>query len=192
MSGLLWPDVETTGLDPATGHVLEYALAITDNELRVIDTFEVVVGHRNVRNYAMSDVVRRMHENNGLFDACERSPFTLEEAEAIGLVWMAKHGIKPDPNGRDDVGPYMAGSSPQFDRGFMMRHLPQLQRCFHYRNIDMTTLRYFFGSEKNSSIHRALPDVLQNVEDLRRHVARARAVGLRPMPALLPTLGAVA
>lgn len=175
---LLWTDCETTGLDPK-GRILEYAMALTDEDLRVVSTFHVVIGASDVRSLPMAKFARETHERNGLLDEVERSHVSLEEAEQLGLVWAKRHGIVVYD--RDDIGPYMAGSSPQFDRGWYSVHMPTLVRIWHYRNVDMTTLRYFFGSTKGDTVHRALPDVLAGVEDLRRHVSRAQACGLLPL-----------
>ena len=183
---LLWTDAETTGLDPHSDTLLEYAMALTDGDFRVVDTFRVVVGVPGVRTIAMAPNVRQMHEENGLLDEVEQSRVGLRDAERMGLDWAEAHGLRPD-HLRDDTGPYMAGSSPQFDRGFYAVHMPLLARVWHYRNVDMTTLRYFFGAQKPVAAHRALRDVLDNVADLRRYVDRARACGLLALPGLAAT-----
>lgn len=183
---LLWTDLESTGLSPRADHLLEYAMALTDGEFRVVGTFRVVIGRRDVRSLPMAENVRAMHEENGLLDEVERSSTSVREAEIQGLAWARAHGCVADPLGRD-TGPYMAGSSPQFDRDFYMIQMPALARLWHYRNVDMTTLRYFFADPKRKVAHRALSDVLDSVEDLRGYVARARACGLLALPGLAAT-----
>jgi oligoribonuclease len=189
---LLFFDLETTCLSPHTGYLLEVGMVLTDADLRVVDSFGVVIGWRGVRSFPMPQNVRDMHERSGLLDAVERSNVCVRQAELLALEWAKGHGIAPDPQdgiapdpqGRDNVGPYMAGASPQFDRGWAQLHLPTLARIWHYRNVDLTTLRYFFGTKKREVPHRALADCLENVEELQRLTARAAACGLTAMPPL--------
>ncbi|KKK49844.1 hypothetical protein LCGC14_3130970, partial [marine sediment metagenome] len=98
-------------------------------------------------------------DNDGLLDTVECSGVTTLRAEQILLEWVERHQA---------AGLYMAGSGVHFDRRWLRRWMPALVRVWHYRNFDMTTLRYFFDEEKKTTKHRALGDLRQNVADLRR------------------------
>lgn len=169
---LLWLDVETDGLEEATGHIFEVGMALTDGELNEVASVEVVVGWRDW-SLPMSDYVRDMHTKNGLLKEVAASRTSLYEAEGRLVEFVHEH---------DALGLYMAGSGVHFDRRWVQYLMPTLARLFHYRNFDLTTLRYFFGDEKTEPPHRALPDLRQNIAELRRYVERARALGLVALP----------
>lgn len=171
---LLWCDIETTGLDPAADRLLEVGLALTDANLRVVAETSLVLSCRNVRDLEMSHVVREMHERSGLFDEVERSSLGLRAAEELLVAWVQEHHAE---------GLYMAGSGVHFDRGWLKHHMPALIQVWNYRNFDLTTLRYFFGAEKETAAHRALPDIRQSMQQLRDFAARARQAGLVAVPA---------
>ena len=159
MGPLLWLDIETTGLSEHEDLLLEVGLVLTDDNLHVVASKSVVVGYNGIRDLMTSEFVIKMHEANGLLDAVDRSPTTALHAEQILLEWVERHKA---------TGLYMAGSGVHFDRCWLTRWMPTLVRVFHYRNFDLTTLRYFFDEEKTTTQHRALDDLEQNVADLRR------------------------
>jgi len=158
MGPLLWLDIETTGLSENEDLLLEVGLILTNENLRITASKNVVIGYNRIREIA-NKFITNMHEANGLFDAVDRSPATSLRAEQILLEWVEKH---------DAAGLYMAGSGVHFDRRWLRRWMPALVRVFHYRNFDMTTLCYFFDEKKVTTNHRALDDLKQNIADLRR------------------------
>lgn len=164
---LLWCDCETLGLDEREHAMLELGLVLTDRRLEVTATFEAVVGIPGVRALPAEPEARAMHERSGLLDAVERSPLTLRQVEERALAWVDAHQAR---------GRYMAGSGVGFDRRWLRHYAPRLERAWHYRNFDLTTLRRYFGEEKRESPHRALPDLLINVDDMRRYAAARAAL----------------
>ena len=171
---LLWCDIETSGLSERTDRLLEVGLVLTDADLSIVEETAVVIGWRNVRDFEMSEFVREMHEKSGLFDAVERSLLCTREAEDRLVRWVGARGAD---------GLYMAGSGVGFDRRWLRHLMPSFAKLFHYRNFDMTTLRYFLGDEKREPVHRSLGDLHQSIEDLRRYVRMAHAAGLIALPA---------
>ncbi len=159
MGPLLWLDIETTGLSENEDLLLEIGLVLTDDHLCISASTSVVVGYNRIRELVTNEFVAKMHEANGLLDAVERSDVTTLHAEQVLLEWIEKHKA---------AGLYMAGSGVHFDRRWLSRWMPALVRVWHYRNFDMTTLRYFFNEEKATTEHRALDDLKQNIADLRR------------------------
>jgi len=170
---LLWVDVETTGLNPHGDRLLEVALLLTDEHLRELAHIRVVIGWRGLDMAELDPFVVKMHETSGLWVEVERSNLCVRQAEDQLVEWIERHGA---------TGLYMAGSGVHFDRRWLRAHMPRVVKRFHYRNFDLTTLRYFFGSEKTAPAHRALTDLEQNVEDLRALAAQARAAGLVAVP----------
>jgi oligoribonuclease len=171
---LLWADIESTGLDPHSCHMLEVALLLTDENLREIAHVNVVLGWRDLRHSPDIDpYVRQMHEVSGLWDEVEASDLCVRQAEVELVKWVEEW---------DAHGLYLAGSGVHFDRRWFRTHMPRLARLFHYRNFDLTTLRYFFGTDKSDPPHRALLDLRQNVADLRELADKARAAGLLTLP----------
>lgn len=172
---LLWLDIETTGLSPHTDLMLEAALVLTDSRLNIVRETDLVIGWADIRSVEMSDFVRDMHERNGLFDAVRESDLCLREVERLLLHWIDMHDCR-------DL--YMAGSGVHFDRNWLKVQMPALACAWHYRNLDLTTLRYFFGDEKKDPPHRALTDLRQNIENLRNYAARAHTAGLITTPTM--------
>lgn len=173
---LLWVDIETLGLSEHNRCMLEVGLVLTDASLEVVAQTDIVIGWRNVRSLPADPAARAMHEVNGLLDEVEASHVSMREAEAHLLAWVERHDAK---------GLYMAGSGIGFDRRWLRVQMPTLAEVWHYRNFDMTTIRYFFGSEKREPAHRALADIHQSIEELRAAVAQARRAGLVAIPAMV-------
>ncbi|KKN41334.1 hypothetical protein LCGC14_0724160, partial [marine sediment metagenome] len=159
MGPLLWLDIETTGLSEHQDLLLEVGMILTDEHLRVTASTSIVIGYNRIRELMTNEFVLDMHKRNGLLDAVERSDVTTLRAEQLLLEWVERHSAD---------GFYMAGSGVHFDRRWLTRWMPALVRVWHYRNFDMTTLRYFFEEEKATSDHRAIGDLKQNIADLRR------------------------
>lgn len=172
---LLWADIETTGLSEHADRMLELGLVLTDANLGVVSTFEMVLGWPRVRELDIHPIVRGMHEENGLFDEVELSSYCLREVEDRALTWVKEH---------DAAGLFMAGSGVGgFDRRWFRHLMPHLAKVWAHRNVDLTTLRYFFGTSKEGDVaHRAVPDILQSVDQLRGFVTRARQCGLIALP----------
>lgn len=177
---LVFLDFEGTGLpiDLKDGTTdwplpLELGVVVTDGDLNVVvqDSWVIRWPRWKVLERMQPEALA-MHEANGLLEEIEQAPLVLEGVEHACLSLLVKHKAE---------GLYMAGSGLTYDRRMLARWFPILSTKFHHRNVDLTTLRYFFGSEKSEPAHRALPDCHQSLGMLREYVARARACGLLPL-----------
>lgn len=154
---LVWVDVETTGLDPRRHCLLELAMVATDASLEVEARVAAVFP---VAPRVMPPEVRAMHEANGLLAECRELRRTMTTIMAIEQIDYL-NDFAEEFSGRP-----IAGSNPSFDRAFLRRYLPNVERHFHYRSFDVNTLAYFFGVEKPrpATAHRAMDDVMSDVE----------------------------
>jgi len=173
---LIWIDMEMTGLDPDTEHVLEIATIITTGELEIIaEGPDIVVHQPDAVLEAMGEWCREHHGQSGLTAQCRASTITLAEAERQTLAFLAGHcqpGQSP-----------LCGNTIGQDRRFMARHMPTLEAFVHYRNVDVSTIKELCrrwypalpGYAKAGS-HRALDDIRESLAELRyyrEHVFRA-------------------
>lgn len=160
---LAWIDLETTGLDPAKESILELALVVTDNDLNVVSEWGEVL-HWNGDRERVDPVVDEMHQKNGLWDDAGKSFATCEDAERRVLKVLERY-VEPRTVP-------LCGSTIGFDRVFLRRYMPKLERHFHYRNLDVSTLgelalRWFpqvwDKRPRGDDRHRALGDVLSSI-----------------------------
>jgi oligoribonuclease len=164
---LIWLDMEMTGLDPDTDHVLEIATLITDGELEILaEGPDLVVHQDDAILDGMGDWCREHHGASGLTAAVRASTVSLAEAEARTLAFLRQHcqpGTVP-----------LCGNTIGQDRRFLVRHMPELERFFHYRSVDVSTIKELVrrwypklpNSPKTES-HRALDDIRESVAELR-------------------------
>lgn len=165
----LWLDLETTGLDPREGKILEWAVVLAaddrDGDLEPVECFtDVVHLPRAVTLSLCDDYVRKMHTDNGLIDACDEGGTTLAEAEDFLCSLLADLGAKSA---------ILAGSSVHFDLGWIRVHMPKLAKMLSHRVLDVSTLKiaertYFEPSfcieADRVPKHRALDDVLASLK----------------------------
>ena len=131
---LIWLDMEMTGLDPERERIIELAMIVTDNDLVTVAESPVWVVHQSAAQLeAMDDWNKATHGRSGLLDRVKSS--TLDEAmvEAQALAFMQDYVPK--------AASPMCGNSIGQDRRFMVRYMPQLEAWFHYRNLDVSTLK---------------------------------------------------
>jgi oligoribonuclease len=165
---LIWIDLEMTGLDPDTDSILEIATLITDSELNLLaEGPELAVAHPLSRLEAMDDWNRNQHGKSGLWQRVLDSTHTLEAAESLTLEFLSRWV----PEGKSP----MCGNSICQDRRFLHRQMPTLERYFHYRNLDVSTVKELArrwapavakGLSK-ASAHTALSDIRESVDELR-------------------------
>jgi oligoribonuclease len=131
---LLWLDMEMTGLSPDTDRIIELAIVVTDADLNTVAEGPVLVVHQpdEVMN-AMDSWNKGTHGKSGLIDRVKASQLSEAEAEAQMLEFVKQH-VPPRTSP-------MCGNSICQDRRFMARHMPQLEAFFHYRNLDVSTLK---------------------------------------------------
>ncbi|MBB5014959.1 oligoribonuclease [Rehaibacterium terrae] len=165
---LIWIDLEMTGLDPDTDSILEIATVVTDKELNVLAEGPVLAIHHPVgRLQAMDEWNRNQHSRSGLWARVLESDIDLARAEALTLDFLTRWV----PAGKSP----MCGNSICQDRRFLYRLMPRLERYFHYRNLDVSTVKELArrwapdvgkGFSKDSA-HTALSDIRDSVAELR-------------------------
>lgn len=167
-SCLIWIDMEMTGLSPETDRVIEVALVVTDQTLNVVAQGPVRAVHQSDAVLdAMDSWNQSTHSRSGLIDRVKAS--TLSEADVEGdmLAFLAQYvpaGASP-----------MCGNSVCQDRRFLARYMPRLEGHFHYRNLDVSTLKELarrWKPELMSGItkqgkHEALADIYESIEELK-------------------------
>jgi oligoribonuclease len=163
-------DLEMTGLDPDRHVIVEIATLVTDDELHVIaEGPDLVIGASTSELAEMNDFVRAMHSNSGLLDHIAQSSLTMAEAEAATLQFLQSAGV---PN---RVIP-LAGNSIGTDRRFLQAHMPALEAYFHYRNVDVSTIKelgqrwfpdWMDERPEKATTHRALDDIQESLAELR-------------------------
>ena len=167
---LAWIDLEMTGLDAATDHVLEIATIVTDDGLNTLDDGLCLVVHQPPEVLGlMGEVVSKMHHESGLTDAVRRSTLSLSEAQQQTLTYVRKHvpetGKVP-----------LCGNSIGIDRRFLDRWMPEVEKYFHYHVVDVSSVHelakrwYPKATERRPRKrkgHRALDDILESIEELR-------------------------
>lgn len=165
---LIWIDLEMTGLDTTSDHIIEIATVVTDKELNILAEGPVLAIHQpdTVLN-AMDNWNRKQHGSSGLIDRVRMSALTVEEAEKQTLAFLSQW-----VNARDSP---MCGNSICQDRRFMAREMPKLEAYFHYRNLDVSTLKELarrwmpqvYDGIKKSSTHLAMDDIRESISELR-------------------------
>ncbi|MDQ8040025.1 MAG: oligoribonuclease [Rickettsiella sp.] len=167
-SNLIWIDLEMTGLDTTQDKIIEIATIITDSELEIIEegpVFAITQSEAILAN--MDEWNTRQHNGSKLLERVRASEITEESAEQRTLDFIKKH---VDSN----TSP-MCGNSICQDRRFLARCMPNLEKYFHYRNLDVSTLKelaYRWNPEiakgfKKKSTHLALQDVKDSIAELR-------------------------
>jgi len=167
-ANLIWVDMEMTGLDPDRNVVIEIATIITDSELNTLAEGPVIALHQDDATLAAMDEWNTSHHtHSGLVDRVRASVHDARSAVELTLAFLQQWvpaGASP-----------MCGNSICQDRRFMARHMPELERYFHYRNLDVSTLKILMqrwrpeleaGITKTST-HLALDDIRESIEEMR-------------------------
>ena len=167
---LIWIDMEMTGLQPEVNRVIEIAAVITDKELNVLHKGPVVAVHQpDIVLETMDEWNTETHTRSGLVERVRAS--TIDEAEAAKLFIDTFKRFVPE-----GASP-MCGNTIGQDRRFMARWLPEMERYFHYRSIDVSTLKELarrwapehVKSFKKSTRHEALSDIEESIDELRHY-----------------------
>jgi len=165
---LIWIDLEMTGLDTGRDGILEIATVVTDAQLNVLaEGPDLAIAHPLATLEAMDDWNRTQHGKSGLWRRVLEEGVPLAEAEARTLQFLSEWvpaGASP-----------MCGNSICQDRRFMHRLMPRLEAHFHYRNLDVSTLKELAKrwrpglceTFKKSNKHEALADIYESIDELK-------------------------
>ena len=165
---LVWVDLEMTGLEPDTDRIIEIAVVVTDMNLNTIAEGPVFAIHQSDETMDKMDAWNKgTHGRSGLIERVKASTVTEEQAEAA-LIAFLKQFV---PAGKSP----MCGNTICQDRRFMVRGMPKLEAFFHYRNLDVSTLKELcrrwkpelVAGFKKHQKHTALADIIESVEELK-------------------------
>ncbi|WP_353155969.1 oligoribonuclease [Herminiimonas fonticola] len=165
---LVWLDMEMTGLDCDNDRIIEVAVVVTDSELNIIGEGPVFAIHQSDETLDKMDAWNKgTHGRSGLIERVKASTVTEAQAEEELIEFLKKYV----PKGKSP----MCGNSICQDRRFMARGMPKLEAFFHYRNLDVSTLKELCkrwkpelasGFKKHQK-HTALADIIESIEELR-------------------------
>ncbi|MBL7667789.1 oligoribonuclease [Moraxella osloensis] len=167
---LIWIDLEMTGLDTLNDTIIEIATIVTDSELNILAEGPVFAIHTpDIVLNSMDDWNTRQHGQSGLIDRIRRSNVTMAQAESETIAFLSKYveaGRSP-----------MCGNSICQDRRFLARQMPTLERFFHYRNLDVSTVKELayrwrpdiLSSFEKKGNHLALDDIRDSIRELRHY-----------------------
>ena len=166
----VWIDLETTGLNPETCHILEVAMIITDHNLETLDKYESVVWQPASILETMEPFVRAMHEHNGLLGTQPELKSSLYGIQRKMIRILNKHvefgrGI-------------LAGSSIHFDRAFLQKYMPIFTDQLHHRMLDTSSFKVALSNWRHELLppkreqqkaHRAFIDIQWSIEDMKHY-----------------------
>jgi oligoribonuclease len=165
---LIWIDLEMTGLNPEKERIIEMAMIITDSDLNTVAESPVIAVHQSDELLnAMDSWNTKQHNASGLVARVKASHVTEADAENIMLDFLKQHV----PPGKSP----MCGNTVYQDRRFLARYMPELEKYFHYRLLDVSTLKelaqrwapeVYAGVQKESK-HLALDDIRESIEELK-------------------------
>ncbi len=167
---LIWIDLEMTGLDTDRDSILEIATAVTDSQLNLLaEGPELAIAHSQETLEAMDEWNRNQHRKSGLWRRVLEQGVTMAEAEARTLEFL-RQWVPANASP-------MCGNSICQDRRFLHRLMPRLEQHFHYRNLDVSTLKELarrwapqvLAGVNKESAHTALSDVRDSIAELRHY-----------------------
>ncbi len=164
---LIWIDLEMTGLDTDRDYIIEIATIITDQDLNILAEGPMIAIHQpNDILEAMDEWNTNQHGNSGLTERVQQSAYTVEQAEQATLEFLKQYV----PEGASP----MCGNTICQDRRFMHRLMPELERFFHYRHLDVSTIKELaerwapdLPKYLKSGNHLAMDDIIDSIEELK-------------------------
>ena len=173
---LAWIDLEMTGLDPSRHVIVEIASLVTDDDLHIVAEGPNLVLRTSEDELArMDEFVVGMHRRSGLLDALGHATVERGDAEAQTLEFLRQHIAEPGTVP-------LCGNSIGTDRRFLQEYMPTLESFFHYRNVDVSTVKELLRRWRpdviaavpdKASSHRALDDIRESVAELAFYRERA-------------------
>ena len=168
---LIWIDLEMTGLEPERDVIIEIATVVTDSNLEhSVEGPVIAIHHSDATLAAMDEWNTKQHGGSGLVARVRASGYDTAQAEAQTLDFLARHvpaGVSP-----------MCGNSICQDRRFLYKYMPELAAFFHYRNLDVSTLKELkkrwapnVPTFDKTSSHLALDDIRDSIAELRHYRA---------------------
>lgn len=167
-NNLIWVDMEMTGLVPETDFIIEVAVVVTDSELNTVAEGPVLVVHQSDAVLAgMDSWNQSTHKKSGLIDKVKASKLSASDVETQ-LIEFLKQYVPASTSP-------MCGNSICQDRRFMARGMPKLEAFFHYRNLDVSTLKELakrwkpaiMAGMKKHGKHEALADIYESIEEMK-------------------------
>lgn len=170
LNRLIWVDLEMTGLDVEQNTIIEIATIVTDGQLNIVAEGPCLAVHQPEAQLARMDEWNVSHHTkSGLIDKVRASTITMEMAQDQTLTFLRQHvpaGVSP-----------MCGNSIWQDRRFISRYMPALEKHFHYRHIDVSTIKELARRWKPDAIfkkddsaqHQALHDVKESIKELQHY-----------------------
>jgi oligoribonuclease len=167
-NNLVWLDMEMSGLNPDGDRILELAIVVTDQELALVAESPAWVVHQSDAVLAgMDEWNQKTHGRSGLIDKVHASTMDEAAVEASALDFLKKYSLANHSP--------MCGNSIGQDRRFMARYMPTLEAFFHYRNLDVSTLKELckrwqpaiYKGFKKKSRHTALADIHESIDELK-------------------------
>ena len=162
-------DLEMTGLEPGRHVIVEIATLLTDDQLNVVAEGPDLVIHASTEQLAeMGTFVTDMHTRSGLLPQIISSAITVDEAQRQTLEFLVANGVEPNTVP-------LSGNSIGTDRRFLQEYMPTLEEFFHYRNVDVSTLKELTrrwypdvvdSLPEKATAHRALDDIRESIAEL--------------------------
>jgi oligoribonuclease len=164
---LVWMDLEMSGLDPEKEVILEIAAIVTDSDLGILaEGPAIAIHHPDAVLRNMEAWSKKQHRASGLVDRVKASVYDCRKAEEEILGFVSKHCKKGESP--------LCGNSIWQDRRFLVRHMPRLEEFFHYRIVDVSSIKELvrrwypsLSAYRKKKTHLALNDIRESIEELR-------------------------
>ncbi len=167
---LIWLDLEMTGLEPEQHVILEIGCMVTDAQLNVVVEGPCyAISHPESILATMDPWSQEQHGKSGLTSRCRNSPTSLADAEELTLAFLKLHCT--------DKSSPLCGNSIGQDRRFLYKYMPKLNEFFHYRNVDVSTVKELVRrwyppnaqSPEKTKTHEVLDDIKGSIEELKHY-----------------------